>query len=251
MSILSRLFGRRPPLPTQAIPAASPPPVQPNPSRVDIVTRIDVAAHNDLLSGWRFVATMQLRTPLRVLSRHGDVHKGLNSEPPIFAREQWEGIWVTVTRSYRELGIDMDEPTPTIMASDVGTIPADGGDYLPFLIAVRTAAEGDGSIAERREAVAAVLRDPAHRKFVHTHGGQGAVLDQLFPPLAAAIPRMSGKVAQALASAGYRTPATISAAFDKELRAVEGVGPATIKLLREAAEAAEDQGARYVDRVMR
>lgn len=251
MSILSRLFNRRPPPPIGAIPAASPPAVQPDPSWVDIVTRIDVAANSDLLSGWRFVATMQLRTPLRVLSRHGEINDGLSSEPPIFAREQWEGIWVTVARSYRELGIDMDEPALTIMASDVGTIPADGGDYLPFLIAVRTAAEGDGSIAERRDDVAAVLRDPAHRKFVRTHGGQGAVLDQLFSPFAAAIPRMSGKVAEALASAGYRTPAKISAASDKELRAVEGVGPATIKSLREAAEAAEDQGARWVDRVVR
>lgn len=218
---------------------------------MDITTRIDVAAHSDILSGWRFIPTMQLRTPLRVLSRHGEVHKGLSSEPPILTREQWEGVWVTVTRSYRELGIDIDEPALTIMASDVGTIPADGGDYLPFLIAVRTAAEGDGSIAERREAVAAVLRDPGHRKFVRTHGGQGAVLDQLFPPFAAAIPRVSGKVAEALACAGYRTPAKISAASDRDLRVLAGVGPATVKALREAAEGAEDKGARYVDRVVR
>ncbi len=253
MSLLSRLFGRKPDVPSSATPVGfgSPRPVQPDPNRVDIVTRIDVAAHSDLLSGWRFVATMQLRTPLRVLSRHGEVHKGLSSEPPIIAREQWEGIWVATTRSYRELGIDMEEPALTIIASDVGTIPADGGDYLPFLIAVRTAAEGDGSIAERREAVAAVLRDPTHRKFVRAHGGQGEILDHLFPPFAAAIPRVSGKVAQAVASAGYRTPAKISAASDKELRVVEGVGPATIKALREAAAAATDQSARYVDRVTR
>lgn len=250
MSIFSRLFGRKPQPASPAAPAPSPPVAEPSPARVDVHRGLGLAGNTDVISGWRFCATMQLRTPLRVLSRHGEVHEGTSSEPPIIAREQWEGIWLHKLRSFRELGLDMDDATFP-MASDIGQVPSDGGDYLPFLLAVRTAAEGDGSIAERREAVATVLRDPAHRKFVRAHGGQGVILDQLFPPFAAAIPRMSAKVAQALASAGYRTPAKISAATDKELRAVEGVGPATIKALREAAEAAEDKGARYVDRVIR
>lgn len=249
MSILSRIFGRvlTPAVSTRA---ALPPPWQPDTNRVDIVTRIDIVADSDVLSGWTFVATVQLRTPLRVLSRHGEVHVGLNSEPPVIAREQWEGIWVTTTRSFRELGIDMDEPRLT-MASDIGMIPADGGDYLPFLIAVRTAAEGCGSVPDRRDAVAAVIRDPGHRNFVRAHGGRGEFLDKLFPPFVAGIARVSAKTAKALVSAGYKTPAKISAATDKELIAIEGVGPATVNALRKAAEAAADNGARYVDKVIR
>jgi hypothetical protein len=217
---------------------------------VDVHRGARLADNTDLISGWRFCATMQLRTPLRVLSRHGEVHAGLSSEPPVIAHEQWEGIWLHQLRSYRELGLDVDEAAFP-MASDIGQVPGNGGDYLPFLVAVRTAAESDGSIEQRREAVSTVLRDPAYRKFVRAHGGQGATLDQLFPPFVVSVPRMAEKTAQALISAGYRTPAKLIAASDKELRAVEGVGPATVKALRDAAEAAEDKGARYVDRVIR
>jgi len=58
------------------------------------------------------------------------------------------------------------------------------------------------------------------------------------------------KTAKALVSVGYRTPAKIFTATDKKLTAIEGVGPATVNALKEAAEAAEDRGAKYVDKVI-
>ena len=39
--------------------------------------------------------------------------------------------------------------------------------------------------------------------------------------------------AQALVAAGFATPRDIKAASDRELRAVEGVGPAKLKQIRE------------------
>jgi hypothetical protein len=42
-------------------------------------------AHSDLPSNWRLIATMQLRTPTRVLLRHGEVHESLFSQPSIIA----------------------------------------------------------------------------------------------------------------------------------------------------------------------
>jgi hypothetical protein len=35
----------------------------------------------DVIAGLAFCATMQLRTPLRVLVRHGEVHRHMNSPP--------------------------------------------------------------------------------------------------------------------------------------------------------------------------
>ena len=89
----------------------------------------------ELIKGWRFGATMQLRTPLRVLSRHGETHEGL-TDPPKIANEQWEGYWTPVLKSYKELGIDIPDVIfeSGTTASDIGQIPINGGHYLKFLL---------------------------------------------------------------------------------------------------------------------
>lgn len=82
-------------------------------------------------SGWRdavgetahvFCATMQLRTPLRILLRHGEeCPPGV--EPPAIADEAWHGIWVPVIEGMALWGQ---------MASEIGYIPADGGFFPSF-----------------------------------------------------------------------------------------------------------------------
>jgi hypothetical protein len=55
---------------------------------------------------------------------------------------------VPVLKTWRSLGIDMDE-VPQTMASQVGYLPADGGDFLPFLLEYRMIVEdGGGTILE-------------------------------------------------------------------------------------------------------
>ncbi len=243
MSLLSRLFGRTgSPEPSACAP--------PRADRIDVHRGFDVAANADIVTGYRFFATMQLRTPLRVLRRHGEIHHGTDNEPPEIAREMWEGIWLPEVATFRELGLDVDEIVST-MASDIGQIPQDGGEYLRFLIALRTAAEGVGSADERRAGVALITKDPQWCDPVGKLGGEQAVLDRLFPPFMETVPRMPTKTAAALAAAGYGTPAAVDGATDQELRAVQGVGPALVTALRTAAGAATDRGARYVDRVTR
>jgi hypothetical protein len=224
---------------------------EPRAARVDIHRGVDVPANSDIISGYRFCATMQLRTPLRVLLRHGELHHGLDREPPQIAREMWEGIWIPELRSWRELGIDLKEIPLGTMASDIGPVPADGGEYLQFLIAVRTVAEGGGSIESRRAAVAEIMADPAWRKIVLVHGGQTAALDRLFPPFVLAVSRMSTKVATALISAGFGSPASLASASDDELLAVTGVGPAIVGNIRRESETATDRNCSFVDRVSR
>lgn len=233
MSILSRLFRRS---------RSEMPP--------DVHRGFDVAANRDILSGYRFYATVQLRTPLRVLRRHGEFHKGVDRPPPQIAGEMWEGIWIPVTHSWREMGLDLDEPSFT-MASDIGPIPDNGGEYLKFLIAVRTAAEGSGGIEERRTAVAEVLCDPAFRASVRALDGRDAILSRLFPPFVSIIPRMAARTATALIEAGYDSPDAINAATDAQLRSITGVGPGTVAGLRKASEEAPDPCAKFADRVRR
>lgn len=238
MSILSRIFGRKSAY------------VAPRPDSVDVHRGFDVRANTDIIIGYQFCATIQLRTPLRLLRRHGEVHKGIGSEPPEIAQEMWEGIWIPIGRTFRELGLDVDEPEFTI-ASDIGPIPQDGGDYLKFLLAVRTAAEGEGGIEERRTAVARVLRNPAWRKAVQALDGSDAILDRLFPPFVSTVSRMPAKTATALIEGGYISPASINAASNMQLRAISGVGPGLIAALRSAASDASEPQARFSDCVIR
>ncbi len=238
-------FGRRTTTPTPA-------PVAVQPDRIDVHRGVDVKANADIISGWKFCATMQLRTPIRVLSRHGEVHPGIDTEPPVIAHEMWEGIWIPEAKkvTYRSLGIDIDEPAFS-MASDVGPIRADGGDYLPFLLAVRGAAEAPGTIKTRRDAVAVVLSVAAHKPFVRALGGKSAILERLFPSFLATIPRLSAGSAAAVAKLGYDTPARLAGATDEQLLGVSGVGPKLLSTIRTAAKAAPDQSSSFVDRVTR
>jgi hypothetical protein len=244
MSLFKRLFrSERQPARRPLIEAQS--------DRIDIHRGVDVRANSDIISGYRFCATMQLRTPLRVLARHGEVHHGLDWEPPQIAREMWEGIWIPKLRSWRELGIEKNEIPPGTMASDIGPVPADGGQYLQFLIAVRVVAEGDGLIEDRRAAVGEVLTSPAWSKCVRALGGREAILDRLFPPFLTTISRMPVKTAVALMKAGYGSPASIAGAKDSALLAIEGVGMATIAAIRRECPLAAEPQSRFVDRIIR
>jgi hypothetical protein len=244
MSLLSLLFGRKQKRQPE-------PPREPRTNRFDVHRGIDARANSDIISGHRFCATMQLRTPLRVLKRHGELHRGLDREPPQIAREMWEGVWIPELRSWRELGIDLKELPLGTMASDIGQVPADGGEYLQFLIAVRAAAEAEGSVETRRGAVAQVLTNPAWAEFVRAHQGREAVLDKLFPPFLATIPRLSAKAVAALTSGGFDSPSSLAGAKDSELLAVSGVGPAIVSTIRRECQTASQQNSRFVDRVIR
>jgi hypothetical protein len=98
-------------------------------------------SNDDILAGWLLSVTMQRRTPLVWLQRHGEFHEG--SDPPAEVVPMPHACWVPVTRSWRSLDIDLDE-MPETMASEVGQIPANGGDFLPFLIEYRMIVEDGG-----------------------------------------------------------------------------------------------------------
>ena len=208
---------------------------------------------NDLIKGRMFGATMQLRTPLRVLSRHGEIHEGLN-DPPAIAQDQSEGYWTTVLKSYAELGMP-DVPEVLMrgqtMASDIGQIPNDGGDYLKFLLQVRGIIEGADSVKSRKRALSDELKNPEWSGFVRKLGGKQAIQNSFFPAFIECIKGLSRETIEALWNAKLTTPASLSSSSDAALKAFKGIGPAKLKAIREACDLAVDPSCEFVDGVIR
>lgn len=194
---------------------------------------------------------MQLRTPLRILARHGEKHSNRAAAPPTIADEPWQGIWVPVPKTFRELGLDIGEPTPGTMASHIGPIPADGGTFLPFLKSVRAIVESDGAASERRKRLNTSLADPAVASIVRELGGRAAILDQLFPTYLSTIPGLPAKALAGLEARRLTSAKAISTASDAELLAVPGIGQTKLVVLRARSEAAGGSPEIYLDRQSR
>lgn len=218
--------------------------------RQDVWRGINIPA-SDLIAGWTFIATMQLRTPLRILNRHSETYDGL-TDPPQIAREQWEGIWTPKLKSLKELtGLDMEDFRASSMASDIGQIPCDGGDYLKFLLKVRAIVEGNESIKSRKMLLRDELRNPDWASFCRKLGGKQAIQNLFFPAFIDTIKGLPAHSVAALWEAQLTTPESISKASDAELMAIKGVGPAKLKAIREACATAEDPESEFLENVTR
>lgn len=101
--------------------------------------RVPRIPDDNLNIGWKLSVTMQRRTPLRWLRRHGEFHEG--GECPTEVVPGNIGCWMPVLKTWRQLGIDLPEIPDSTMASEAGQIPLDGGDFLPFLIEYRMIVE--------------------------------------------------------------------------------------------------------------
>ena len=81
--------------------------------------------------GFRFCATIQARNSLSVLEQHGRIECVAVDRLPKIISEPWQGIWVPFAR------LNYMFPMGTT-ASDIGQIPGDGGDYLRFLLMIKS-----------------------------------------------------------------------------------------------------------------
>lgn len=189
--------------------------------------------NDDIITGLEFIATLQLRTPLRVLLRHGEIHTERTKQPPQIAHAMWEGIWYPRTR--------LSEWLPTFpVASDVGTVLA--SDYLPFLVAVRRIVELNDSIENRIEKLREMPIEPAWQAFVqiigrnyhfgNEHVGMEGIVQYFFPRYLTPMPNFSASTLRELSSFGLDTIDRIAAASDEVLLAIKGIGPAKLKAIR-------------------
>lgn len=209
--------------------------------------------NSDILEGLQFCATMQQRTPLRVLIRHGEIFMDLPNDPPAIARAIWEGIWLPKPRSFHEMGIDLPEPLDGQMASSVGIIPADGGNYLKYLITIRKIVETANSIEDRIRDLIAEVTGPRWIEFTHHHlHGPHDIADCFFPRFLHCVPKLSFAAIEKLEYLGLNSPLALDQAMDSDLLAIRGIGPKVLCEIRiKCAAATSDRVSVRVDRVHR
>jgi hypothetical protein len=125
----------------------------------------DMSEFSDLVAGWEMSVTMQTRTPLKWLQRHREYHAG--ADRPTEQLPPEHACWVPVTKTWCALGVDAPELPFGSMASQVGQIPVDGGDFLPFLMEYRMIVEGAAdalaALGTRSPKYAALLSEPPRR----------------------------------------------------------------------------------------
>lgn len=205
-----------------------------------------IASSGDLITGWRYSATIQMRTPLRILRQHGQKVGTSNGQP--IEPEMQHGIWVPVLNTFGSLGVDLPEMEWT-MASEVGYIPADGGQYLQFLLAVRQVVEAPGTVPERLAQLRAELAKPEWAEFIAQLNGREAIYARFFPAFIETISGLQAETVAALWAAELTTPRTLAEASDARLRSIKGIGPAKLKAIRAACDAAPDKDAERLDLV--
>jgi hypothetical protein len=140
----------------------------------------------------------------------------------------WQGIWLP------DVGSDWDFLNEgASMASEIGPIPADGGDYLPFLIAVRAISEGKATVADKEVALRALAKERGPRGAPYSKFLSGdALVDQVLPRVVHLLP-IPRPVRGDLFGAGYTTLAMVQAASDGTLLGVKGLGPKSLANIRE------------------
>lgn len=190
-------------------------------------------ANSDIIDGVQFSATLQLRTPLSVLNRHGEVFRGPPSQAPDYGG-QAHGIWLPKLKSD-----SLEE-----MLSQGRTHASDAGqvvdvEYLPFLKAFRGVFEGSGTVMEK-------LRDVRQLpKTSTTFAAYWRQLSKNIPDFPASlfylplteIDGVGRTTAKRLFEAGFHSLEALVAASDAELMAVKGVGKSAVAKIRAFAPA--------------
>jgi hypothetical protein len=188
--------------------------------------------NRDVIRGLVFQATLQLRTPLRVLIRDGELHTDISRPPPTIAQELWEGSWLCEVKTWKELGVNMPEFTTTHRASEIGAVP-DDGRYRQFLIKVRTIVEMDSSIDVRIRHLRAVLRRQEWGDFVSRHR-PARIVRHFFPHFVETIPGLPRSTINKFFELNLSTPAQVETAPDHVLLGICGNCSITVAAVRRA-----------------
>lgn len=182
-------------------------------------------ANSDILDGMQFSATLQIRTPLSVLKHHGEVFHGPPSQTPKYGT-QADGIWTFKTKTFRDLGVALDE-TEFIHASDAG--PIKPSRYLPFLVRFRSIVEAGVSHEDKLAALTMLSTQSAEFREIwrKLSSNYGDFPDSFFYLQFTALPGIGRQLAQRLYRAGFRATSEIVCADISRLTTVPGLGTAT------------------------
>lgn len=188
-------------------------------------------AFDDIVIGWYFIATMQRRTPAKVLCRHLEFWPKAKGPPPKIGFEGWEGIWMLAQENWMQFVATAN------MASDVGPVPADGGDYLPFLLALHGLSSHDAEVpyGSLRELIMATGKHGTpHAYYVERLGGiLGCIGFGVVRSIFLVVWRYD--YAEQLWAAGFRTIQNLLDATDHDLCTVCKLSKTGLQDLRRAA----------------
>lgn len=211
-----------------------------------------VRENSEVIKHMKFQATMQMRVPLRVLLRHGEIHTDLTKPPPQIALELWEGLWGMVS-IYDYDVVPHDLKHLFTCASDIGQIPRDGGEYLKFIIEIRKIIESYDSIDHRIEKLRVLLANKKWQVFVNIDKRNADwIVDRFFPRFVTSIPKVSTKLEGDLCRLGLDTANRITAASDETLLGISGIGQAKLQVIREHCNSVkENRDANRTENVIR
>lgn len=200
---------------------------------------------SDLISGWRYSATLQLGTPLAYLERDGDFSLG-PQEPAMVGPAEGHlpdgtgfnpyGIWL---REIDYDGLGINPPPPGQRSTEWGPVRIGSEEeqtLLSFLKAFRyivETAEGiDQALSGLRELSTST---PENRKvWSRLRNAYPLFPDSFFISALERLPGVGVSMAQKLYRAGFRTVAEVQVASNAELLVIPGIGERHLFKLRES-----------------
>lgn len=190
---------------------------------------------SDLISGWRYSATLQLRTPLAYLKRHDEFSPGPQL-PPLVGPAEGQlldgtgfnpyGMWLQEI-DYDRLGFD--PPPSGTRATEWGQVRVGSEEernlislLKSFRYIVETPEGLDQKLSELKELSTST---PENRKmWKKLKKADPLFPDSFFISALESIPGVGTSIAQKLYQAGFRTVEEVQAASDGELMAIPGLG---------------------------
>ena len=191
--------------------------------------------YDDITAGWRYSATLQLRTPLAYLKRHDEFSPG-PQVPPLVGPAEGHlpdgtgfnpyGIWL---REIDYDGLGFDPPQSGTRATEWGQVRVGSEEernlislLKSFRYIVETAEDLDQKLSELKELSTSTSENRKTWKKLKK-------ADPLFPDsfFISALESISGvgsSMAQKLYQAGFRTVEEVQAASDGDLLAIPGLG---------------------------
>ena len=202
---------------------------------------------SDITAGWRYSATLQLRTPLKYLEMDGAFSPGPEEPALVGPAESFledgtgfnaYGIWLREV-DFERLGFD---PPPRGMRAAQGGPVKSGSreekELLSFLKSFRyiveTAESLDQMLSELEELSTST---PGNRRMWARHSENPLWPDSYFiGELVLQLPKGFGQSkAEKLYLAGFRTIEEIQEASDEQLLQIPGFGKGVLKKLRDAS----------------
>ena len=198
---------------------------------------------SDLISGWRYSATLQLRTPLAYLERDGEFSPGPVEPPLVGSAENFlddgtgfnpYGIWL---REIDYKGLGFSPPPPPQRSAQWGPVrvgSSEEKELLSFLKSFRYIVETAETLDQKLAELADLSTStPANRRiWQKARASDPGFPDSFFYGELCRLPGVGPKAAERLYRAGFRTVEEIQAASDEDLLTVEGLGKGLLRKLR-------------------